>query len=266
MSATVVTDCQDTAGWATGYNYTCSGYVRKKWCASGTVVPGQEWTLGKEYRHPEDNCCVCGKNAKYASKGKVDVYVDQGEGFKVSATKGMASTPGATILDACYDNIEAVRMQNEANSMWKGSVTFARDKAGSYTAGFCTTCTRTGMTSSLLVDGDANLANDEALPTSCLNGEMCDITAPAAWTATPGTFWGGYACCPPAHKHCAMQRPTLATCLSAGGRSLSTSTTTAALAVFTGLRRDCHRCEPRRPHRADDRGRRLLRLGSRGIP
>ena len=53
-------DCIDTPGWNNGA-YGCDTYKSKKWCEGGSAAPGSQWTLGKQFNYPEDNCCICGK-------------------------------------------------------------------------------------------------------------------------------------------------------------------------------------------------------------
>eukprot|EP00962_Isochrysis_galbana_P046439 scaffold18690_cov121-Isochrysis_galbana.AAC.1 len=52
--------CTDQPGWDNGYGKTCGEYEVEKHCASGTVVPGQEWTTGAAFNYPERACCACG--------------------------------------------------------------------------------------------------------------------------------------------------------------------------------------------------------------
>ena len=104
--------------------------------------------------------------------GRVTVYANQGQGFEAATPVNKRYDKGAIVLDACYANLKAVRMQNTDNDAWKGSVTFARDKAGPYKPGYCATCTRTGSSAVIVVDGNG----DGATPTACQNGKMCDIT------------------------------------------------------------------------------------------
>jgi len=52
--------CEDTEGFTNGANHGCESY-EKLWCENGAAKAGFEWTLGEQYRYPENNCCVCGK-------------------------------------------------------------------------------------------------------------------------------------------------------------------------------------------------------------
>jgi len=59
--------CTDTAGWGNGYRganggkgFSCADYTAKGWCKDGA---GQKWTLGSNFKYPEQNCCACGKQA-----------------------------------------------------------------------------------------------------------------------------------------------------------------------------------------------------------
>merc|ERR1712176_949643 len=70
--------CVDTPGWHNGHancdkegdsdhsnclagaGWTCNKY-ETTWCESGKARENQEWTLGSQFRSPEDNCCACGK-------------------------------------------------------------------------------------------------------------------------------------------------------------------------------------------------------------
>ena len=49
----------DTPNWQNGYGYTCTDYGSRGWCCGQGACPGQEWTLGATYNHPENNCCAC---------------------------------------------------------------------------------------------------------------------------------------------------------------------------------------------------------------
>ena len=59
--------CIDTPGWKNP-RFGCNHYESKGWCQGGSVV--FEWTIGKKFNNPEDNCCVCGKGkyGKYYNK------------------------------------------------------------------------------------------------------------------------------------------------------------------------------------------------------
>ena len=77
------------------------------------------------------------------------MFIDQGTGFRAATAINKFYDKGTTVLDACYDNLKAVQMQNTDDNAWVGSVTFARDKAGPHTAGYCTTCTKKGTARTL---------------------------------------------------------------------------------------------------------------------
>ena len=128
---------------------------------------------------------VTGSSQAAIDGGYVTVYVDQGQnqGFQAATIKGKLYGTGATVLDVCYDDLKAVRVQITHSNGWIGSVTFARDKTGPYTTGSCPTCTGSGSTSLMLVDGNNN---GKVYSTDCLDGKMCDITFPAAWATTDG--------------------------------------------------------------------------------
>ena len=123
---------------------------------------------------------VTGTDEKRA--GNVTVYVDQGRGFQAATTKGYRYDKGTTVLDECYDDLKAVRMQNTDADGWVGSVTFARDKTMPYVAGSCPTCDVPGSTSLILVDGNENTGGHAR----CVNGKMCDISLAPVWATTPG--------------------------------------------------------------------------------
>lgn len=55
--------CYDTPGFTNGQGYGCSDYETRGWCASGAFTPGNGWTIGKAYLHPEQHCCICGGGA-----------------------------------------------------------------------------------------------------------------------------------------------------------------------------------------------------------
>merc|ERR1711935_677212 len=48
--------CTDTPNWSNGHGYSCTDYESKGWCCGQGACPGQEWTLGATYNHPENNC------------------------------------------------------------------------------------------------------------------------------------------------------------------------------------------------------------------
>ena len=106
--------------------------------------------------------------------GRATVYIDQGTGFEAATTVNKYYDDGDTVLDACYANLKAVRMQNTDTDGWIGSVTFASSKAGPYKPGYCTTCTKKGSTAFITVDGNGN--GVDYAPVACVNGNMCDIT------------------------------------------------------------------------------------------
>ena len=116
--------------------------------------------------------------------GRVTVYIDQGTGFQAATPINEYYAKGSTVLDECYANLTAVRMQNTDNDGWDGAVMFARDKAGPYSAGVCPTCDTVGSSADIAFDCD----DTGGAPTKCLNGKMCDITfdleepTPGGWT------------------------------------------------------------------------------------
>ena len=117
-------------------------------------------------------CIKVVTSCEYHGAGYVTVEIDQGTGFKAATTTGGYYGKGATVLDTCFADLKAVRMQNTRSDGWVGSVTFAREKAGPYHAGLCTTCTGDGSTARMILDADG----DQGFPVGCLNGKICDIT------------------------------------------------------------------------------------------
>ena len=60
--------CIDTPAWENGRGYDCNSYGTA-YCENGAAKPGKEWALGKTFKYPENNCCVCGKDyGKHYSK------------------------------------------------------------------------------------------------------------------------------------------------------------------------------------------------------
>merc|ERR1712127_1019319 len=52
--------CTDTPNWSNGqHGWSCTGYESQGWCCGQGACPGQEWTLGATYNHPENNCAAC---------------------------------------------------------------------------------------------------------------------------------------------------------------------------------------------------------------
>ena len=113
-----------------------------------------------------------GTYSNYAD-GRVTVYVDRGTGFEAATPINKYYDEGATVLDACYNKLTAVRMQNTNGDGWWGSITFASTKAGPYRPGYCTTCNKQGSSADIEFDGDDNSWSAKA---KCENGKMCDIT------------------------------------------------------------------------------------------
>lgn len=54
--------CEDTPGWKDPV-YDCKIYA-KRWCKDGKPRPGKEGTMGPRFKHPELNCCACGKKTQ----------------------------------------------------------------------------------------------------------------------------------------------------------------------------------------------------------
>ena len=61
--------CVDTPGWDNQYGCDCGCY-EDKFCVDGAAKPGKENKLGSNFKHPEDNCCSCGKGR---SKSKFNI-------------------------------------------------------------------------------------------------------------------------------------------------------------------------------------------------
>lgn len=54
--------CTDTPDWNNGpTNSRDCDYYGEHFCANGAAQEKKGWTLGADYKNPEDNCCVCGK-------------------------------------------------------------------------------------------------------------------------------------------------------------------------------------------------------------
>lgn len=87
--------CEDTLGWNNGNSYTCSDYASRNWCSNEAPTPGQEWTTGQSYNHPENNCCVCGKS----SSGEA-VDLDEVDVLLRSSIRGGASCAVGTHIMA----------------------------------------------------------------------------------------------------------------------------------------------------------------------
>ena len=55
--------CHDVANWANQFGASCASYSTEGHCADGHFVEGHEWSAGPTFGNPENNCCVCGKDA-----------------------------------------------------------------------------------------------------------------------------------------------------------------------------------------------------------
>jgi cullin-associated NEDD8-dissociated protein 1 len=51
--------CADAPSWENGAGLGCAGYVQEGFCHQGQVL--QRWTIGPQFRHPEQSCCACGR-------------------------------------------------------------------------------------------------------------------------------------------------------------------------------------------------------------
>ena len=58
--------CENTPGWNNGHGWDCNAYISQGWCCGDGACPEQEWTLGAQYNHPEQNCCSCGRKEPLA--------------------------------------------------------------------------------------------------------------------------------------------------------------------------------------------------------
>ena len=119
-------------------------------------------------------------------EGPLSVYIDEGVGFQLATPNGATYSNGSTVLDECYSNLKAVRVQNKDADGWAGSILFARAKAGPYEAGVCSSCTNGISSAELTADGS----------TSCMAGKQCGISIP--WSPTCNQICaensGGYWC------------------------------------------------------------------------
>lgn len=96
--------CKDTVGFDNGQGMNCAKYVENKWCAEGQVVAGAEWTLGEKYKHPEQNCCVCGKGgAPTAAVAPLDLP---------------AAAPALCTDTAAFDNGKGMSCAKYAENGW----------------------------------------------------------------------------------------------------------------------------------------------------
>ena len=55
------TNCTDTQSWHNDQGFDCDDYGRK-FCQNRKARKGRSQYLGERYNHPENNCCVCGKD------------------------------------------------------------------------------------------------------------------------------------------------------------------------------------------------------------
>ena len=145
-----------------------------------------------EHALPNNLCCLAAGAADPSgcikvvtttgtyNSGYVTVFIDEGKGFKAATPSGDSSikyVKGATVLDQCYANLKAVQMQGTDPDAWGGTVEFARDKTGPYTAGVCTTCTAGEAASAAEFGFEGPVPGGTQLMAKalCTSGKKCDI-------------------------------------------------------------------------------------------
>ena len=109
-------------------------------------------------------------------QGYIAVQVDSGAGFRPESNQNKLYAKGAIVLEKCYTEIHAVRVQGPHINAWSGSVSFSSDGGVTYTAGQCGTCTNGTGTAQLSVDAN----NDSAVTAAaaCLSSKTCSIQVP----------------------------------------------------------------------------------------
>jgi len=108
-------DCEDTSGWANGWNckgdgmrrsqwctsngWTCEAYDLWGWCSDGRVTPGKEFASTVALRNPQENCCICGGGKRTKADVDFNRYekFDESQACKdIAANWSTAESPCAT--------------------------------------------------------------------------------------------------------------------------------------------------------------------------
>ena len=106
-----------------------------------------------------------------------DVAVDTGSGF-TSMASGTRWALGATVLATCYNApVTGLQLRNPTTNAWTGSVEYSEDVGSTYSPLECSTCSVSGLTYSIVVDGNGDGANQAS--TQCLNGATCTLVTPS---------------------------------------------------------------------------------------
>merc|ERR1719271_2087906 len=112
--------CKDTPGFVNGNahdrlslpaaGHGCDAYA-KRWCANGKARPGQQWALGKKYRYPERNCCVCGKRGLQPGwvQKSVRAAAAKKKALKAAAEKAEKAEKAAVEKAAAYASQAAAK-------------------------------------------------------------------------------------------------------------------------------------------------------------
>ena len=105
-------------------------------------------------------------------EGFIDVFVDSGLGYvEVTGPGDEKYEEGETVLDACYDNFNGIKVTSNNTNAWVGSITASVDCGVNYDVMQCTGCTGTTTdTSIMVVDGNSD-GGSIGPTTLCLNGQ-----------------------------------------------------------------------------------------------
>ena len=134
-------------------------------------------TCDTNYHTSVSTNAVCYKivtGSEESNEGNVTVLLDRGAGFQ-NEVNSSSYASGALVFDECLPVGVKLAVQNPTTSAWVGSITANGQPMT------CTDCDTIGTTNKIVVDGNADAA-EEAV-TDCLGGKVCALSYSGPGTA-----------------------------------------------------------------------------------
>jgi hypothetical protein len=109
---------------------------------------------------------------KSSNDGRLIVQVNTGSNWKTIAKDKFKK--GSIAVQSCYKQTPQVRVKNDKNDAWTGSIMMSSDLGRKWSPLFCDGCTKTGLTNNIVVDGNSDSKNQA--DTHCWNKRTCTLT------------------------------------------------------------------------------------------
>jgi hypothetical protein len=128
--------------------------------------------VGKATNGPKPHCLKIRTGTKSHNGGRLIVQVKTGSNWETVVKDTFSK--GSLVVNRCWEDKPQVRVKNDKNDAWTGSIYISADFGEKWSPLYCEDCHKTGLTNSIVVDGNSDSKNQA--DTRCWNKKYCSLT------------------------------------------------------------------------------------------